>query len=385
MIIRSLIARKILNSSSNYTIEIEIETTKGKFYASVPSGTSKGSAEIQEFAKDDVEYCVDAINRNMSEVMKNYVVNDLSVLNEIEKIFKKYGGNSVLAVEYAIIKAMASEMGVPEYLLINNNSVSMPNILSNVIGGGSHSFGNGPEFQEFLITCLNPDNIRQAVAINSLAYSMLQKKIKVFGRNQENALITNLSNEKSLSELSSIVSEIADKTKKRVVLGADVAANHFFKSGSYTINNRKLSKSKYMDYLIKLIDKYDIYYLEDAFSENDVKMFSELYSSVGKKCLICGDDLLATNPDKLKKALNMNYGNSAIVKPNQVGSLIKTGEFVELCKKNRIIPILSHRSQETEDSILSHLAVAYRCPFMKIGIAGSERTSKLNELFRIFK
>jgi len=184
------------------------------------------------------------------------------------------------------------------------------------------------------------------------------------------------------------VQEILKRYKKKVYIGLDVAANSFYKNKKYIYKNpvEKLSKNEQINYLSELIKKYNLFYVEDGLDENDFSGFKELKKKVNKTgCLIVGDDLTTTNPSRLKKAIKMKSINAIIIKPNQIGSLLKVRKVVKICKKKGIKTIISHRSGETKDNTIADLAIGFGVDFVKTGIYGSVRKSKLDRLIKIEK
>lgn len=391
MKIKEIKARKILDSSGRFALEIELKTNDKTFHASTPYGTSESKKAVFSFPKNDVNLAVKIFNEKVSKELIGMHISSKQDLFNIEKVFKgidktknleSIGGNSVLSTQYACIKALADERDLEVWQLINPKAKTKPRILSNMIGGGMHSFGYGPEFQEFLAVALNTDSFKEQLEILSFIYNKLKEKIPL-GRNYENAWCFNLPIEKCLDLLSKIVYLAEKEFKKTIRIGIDVAASSFYKKGRYVYKKDMLNTEKQFSYILKLIKKYNLYYVEDPFYEEDFNSFSKLNKFCKTKKLVCGDDLTASNPEMLKEAIKKKAINSVIVKPNQVGCLSKVEELIRIAKENKIIPILSHRSKETEDNIFSHLAIGYETPFIKISLSGGERTAKLNEILRI--
>lgn len=349
-------AKKILNSRKEATIEISVDG----FKASAPSGKSRSKKEAKPFLKS-VDKEIKYVNNILNKKLENIKIKKFDDLIKIENLMKNVGANTKVALEFAIIKSRGG------YKFLKGKKIPLP--LSNVIGGGVHSSCGATEFQEFLILP-KTKRFSEAVKINLDVYNKLKKKLKGYKLNDENALSLDISNEEALELLSKF---------KKVKLGIDVAANSLYRKGCYVYKNKKRNRREQIDYILKLINEYNLFYVEDPLQENDGKGFKILKEKT--KCLICGDDLTATNLSLLRK--NLNNINAIIIKPNQVGSLIQVKKVIELAKKKNIITIMSHRSGETLDNTISHLAVGFGTPIIKTGVVGKERISKIHELVRI--
>ena len=392
MIIQSIIAKKVKDSRKKNTIQVILKTSKGKFVSSAPSGKSTGEHEVKSYLgslEGDIKMInylgVDKINKL-----------NLSVFEDLEKIEnfvgKKIGGNSLFVLEACILKAMAKENGKelwqfllkPQILFEDNRGLRIRPV-GNAVGGGLHSRGIGkkkPDFQEFLFIA-GGKTFKERVKINRLAYKMVRKLLNSKKRNDEGAWETGHSNEEVLEAMKR-VREKLKKKKKKVDLGLDVAASSFYQSKVYIYKNpeRVLKNSEQIEDMKSLIKHYKIPYIEDPMDENDFTGFAAVNKT---KAMIVGDDLTTTNPDRLKKAIKTNAISGIIVKPNQIGSLLKVREVVELAKQSKIKTIISHRSGETIDNTIADLGVGFGCDFIKTGIYGRERSAKLTRLIKIEK
>ena len=363
----NIFARKVLNSRKQATIEVNYYGNTG----SAPSGTSVSKYEIKPYLR--------SINREIAEfnrkakLIEKIKVNEFQDLEKIESFLKRFGANTVIALEFAILKYHHG------YKWLNGKKLPRP--LGNCIGGGLHSKAASTNFQEFLVIDKNSESFFEAAFKNNkahrLAHELLEQEDKNFKIqfNDEGAWITKLEDEVVLS----IMQRIANNLNLKI--GLDIASSYLWNGKFYVYKNKKLSKKDQIKFVNRLINKFKLYYIEDALHEDDFSGFSEL----DKECLIAGDDLIATNLSRLKNAINKESINAVIIKPNQIGSLIKMKEVIELAKKNNIIPIMSHRSGETLDNSISHLAVGFNIPIIKCGIYGKERLAKINELVRIEK
>jgi len=348
-------------------------------------------------------------------VHRNFIirkVDDLRELNELmgkfEARFGKFGGNVWYAMEGVFLKAAAADNGKELWEFINDDvnrglKPKMPMPVGNCIGGGLHSKkmkGRRPDFQEFLLIP-KEKSFGKAVTKNLRAYeyakkllAMPSRKTEVGSRkfswfrewrkerNDEGAWLTGRSNEEVLE----ILKRVAKRYDLRI--GLDVAASSFYDKGYYSYKNKELIRDKVdeADYMIRLIRKFGIFYIEDGMDENDFGGFKSLTEKVKKfrrKSLIVGDDLTTTNLKRVQRAVRGGAINSMIIKPNQIGSILEVKRVVEFCKKKGIVMIFSHRSGETMDNILADYCVGFGGQFMKAGIFGKERLIKLKRVMDI--
>ncbi len=415
MIIENIGAKIIKDSRNEKTISVFVKTRRGFFKTSAPSGKSTGKYEVKPYNKkleDDVGF----INKLDINKIKKLELKKFDDLKKVELLTKnKLGGNSLFVLESSLLKALAKESGKELFEFLSEKKINSIKIrpVGNSIGGGLHSIGinnNKPDFQEFLFIG-NGNNFKESVKINEIAYEIAGNLLKAKKRNDEGAWETSLNNEQVLNLMEKIKHVIKTKHKKNVDIGIDIASSSFYnaevfskqlplkisvsefrnnmekvsdKYYNYKNPKKKLKSKEQINYVDKLIKKFKLFYVEDGLREEDFKGFSRLLKS-NKKSLIVGDDLTTTNPKRLLKAIIKKSVNAVIVKPNQIGSLIKVKEFIDIAKKNSIKIIISHRSGETLDNTIADLAVALECDFIKTGIYGKERKSKLNRLIEIEK
>ncbi len=372
MEIKEIRARIIKDSRNEPTIEVIINSQK----ASSPSGKSTGKYETSSFHKS-LDWNIKAINSLKIPFQINNF-NDLKLIeNNIKRKFKlsnakQFGANALFALESAILKALAKSQNKQLWQLINPKAKKIPIPVGNAIGGGLHSHNkDAPEFQEFLIIPKN-NNIKENIKIIKSIYKKLKSILKSNSINDEGAWQTSLSNEEILSILSKF---------KNIRIGIDIAASTFYKNNSYIYKNKYLNKKAQIFYINLIINKYNIFYIEDPLQEQDFEGFGEIIKS--SQHLIVGDDLTATQIPRLKKAIKEKSINAMIIKPNQNGSLIELKQIFQICKKHNVKTILSHRSGETLDSALADYAVAFEADFIKTGIATKWREAKLNRLIQI--
>lgn len=379
MKIKEISAKIILDSRKEKTVLISIDTNVGEFSASSPSGKSTGKYEAKPYNKN-IENDIKII-KQLSEYFSEEIIEKFDDLRRVEDVVdRQIGANTLFALESAILKALAKEKKKEIWELINSNTKKFPRLLGNCIGGGMHSNSERkPDFQEFLLIP-NEKEVEKSFETNKkikteLKEILLRKDNKFRGeKNDEDAWRTSL-NEKDILEI---------LRKIKIPLGIDIASSTFYKRKYYNYNNPKLKRNdkEQLSYISNLIKNFDIYYIEDPFEENDFENFAKLLKRFPDR-LITGDDLTTTNPERLKKAIKMNSINAIIVKPNQIGSLIKVKEVVEIAEKNNIKIVFSHRSGETEETILADLAFGFKADFFKCGITGKEREVKIKRLIEI--
>jgi enolase len=387
MEIKSAKARVVLNSRGDPTLEIEING----YSEAAPEGASKGSNEVPYL---DSQKAAELFNKELVDFVKTFDIQSLDDLRAFEEEFetiggiKRYGGNTLIALEYAILRAWSNYEGRPIYEFFNKNPKMNIRILANVVGGGAHAKGKSTNIQEFLISP-DTDNLPLAIYVASYIHKLLGKRLELlddkflYGRNDEGAWVTSLEDETVFNIIRMVFDEIKEDYNLKVNLGIDMAATQLYKNNSYNYRNKIFSREEQIKYALSLIELYDLFYVEDPLYEDDFEGFAEINNKT--KALIVGDDLTVTNIERIKKALVYKSVKGVIIKPNQIGSIVKAYDAVKLCKENELIPILSHRSGETESNILANLTVGFEVPYVKFGIVNGERITKLNELIRIYE
>ena len=400
MLISSIKAEKTFNSRGEETILVIVETKKGKVYSSGPSGISKGSYEAPRFSSKGLDFSIAFINMLGKKLSQNKTTfKYFSDLEKLEKLIKQYdktnnwsliGGSALFAFESAILKAIAYDQEKELWEFLNPDAKKLPLPLGNGIGGGKHSKKDvHPDIQEFLILP-KAKYFHDAYFINLQVYKLIKKLVLEKDKTwqgeitDEKAISPNLNTDQIFSILKTVNERVESKFNLSLKLGMDVAATSFYEKGKYNYKNPKksLNTEEQIEYIKDLIEKYSLYYIEDPFHEDDFNSFSRLLKQT-HGVLIVGDDLTATKPERLKKAIEKKSINAVIVKPNQNGSLLGTKKFVDLAKENKILTIISHRSGETLDNTIADLAVAWEIPIIKTGILGRERLAKLHRLLKI--
>lgn len=358
----ALSALEIYNSRGEPTIKIFLKTNCGIFTGTAPSGRSRGRFEAKI---KDVKHIIESFPK----LKKKFLNKEES---EVDKIIHKIGINKIGA-NLSTALSIASWKATSK---VYSNIFPFP--LGNVIGGGAH--GGNTAIQEFLVLPKSAKNIRQAIETNFTIWQEVGNALKsrgLCGRNDEGAWISKLDDIKSLDLLCNIAEQ------HDAVVGLDFAASHFYRRGSYNYPNKKFGTEEQLNFIERLVKSYKIYYIEDPFHEADFKSFAKLKKRV-KNIIICGDDLYATQPPRLEKGIKMKAGNAVIIKPDQAGTITKAANAIKIAKKGRFIPIISHRSGESCDSIIADIAVKFGVPIIKCGISSGERVAKLNRLLELW-
>jgi len=378
MKIKNLKLREIFATNSLKTIEIELETSKAKARSSVPIGTSRSKYEVICLPTEDIV-------KNFSKVkshLANHEFDDQadfdSTLRIIDKTsnLREIGGNLALALSSAFFKASALEEGKKIFeFLYQEPKIPLP--ICNVVGG----WGGQSDIQEFSLLPTYQKSFFDSMEKISLAYLEIAHRLKKqdtnfkFGKNLESAWVTSLNFEKVLEILTQAIKE------KDLVIGLDFAASQLWDGKKYVYSNGKLLSTQQLSLIEDLVERYPIQFLEDPFHEDDFISFSTITHRLQEK-IICGDDLFATNLNRLKIGINYKAINSILIKPNQVGTITDVIKVAEEAKKNNLKTVMSHRSGETEDTLICHLAIGLGCDYIKLGTSG-ERTVKINEIIRL--
>lgn len=398
-VIEDVMARKIFNSRGDETLEIDVVTVAGFGRASAPAGASKGKAEVVSYPEGGVD---EAINKVEELIVPELIGMDAEEQEEIDillheidgtKDFSNIGGNTGFAVSLATAEAAATSYGVPLFQhLAGYLANELPYPLGNVLGGGKHALGKAPDIQEYLVIPLKAPTFLDAAKANVLVHQKvgysLKKVDKSFtgGRSDEGAWAPNMKSEEALEIVVKACEEVSRELGVECRAGLDVAASTLWEQKEkcyvYVRDGIKRDSGEQLDFVLNLVEKYKLAYVEDPFHEEDYESFAELTKKV-KECLICGDDLFVTNRERLIRGIKICAANAIIIKTNQVGTLTDAWETTKVAKKARYIPVMSHRSGETNDTHLAHLAVAFRCPIIKAGVLPGERVAKINELIRI--
>ncbi len=381
MKIRGVSAKELLNSRKDKTILISIKTNVGNFSASSPTGKSTGKHEKKSYKKS-LEEDIKSIKK-FSDYFSEEEIENFGDLRRIEDIVDGHvGANTLFALESAVLKALAKEQKKEVWELINSEAKAFPRLVGNCIGGGKHSETKNernPDFQEFLLI---PESktVKEAFEINKKSKENAEDFLNIEDKNFENK-----KNDESAWVTSLNEREVFDVLKKlNLPLGVDVASSSFYSRKKYSYKNPMLKRTdeEQLGYLSNLIKNFDLFYIEDPFNEENFEDFAKLLKKFPDK-LIVGDDLTVTNYKRTEKAIKMKSINAIIVKPNQTGSLLEVKKVCKLAKENNIKIIFSHRSGETEETILADLAFGFGADFFKCGIEGDVREGKIKRLIEI--
>ncbi|HDD42258.1 MAG TPA: phosphopyruvate hydratase [Nitrososphaeria archaeon] len=398
--IRKLRARKIYNSRGEETVEADVWVDGAFGRAAAPAGKSKGGKEVMYYPEGGVDESVRLINGELAEKLIGLDASDQESVDEALRDFdgtsdfRKLGGNAAFAVSLATAIAASNAQGKQlfEHLKIVD-SLKLPYPLGNVIGGGAHAGKGAPDWQEMLVSPIGARNVDDAVKANFLVHAragkLLDKHLGGFtlGRGDEGAYAPPIRTEEGLRLLKQAADEISDELGFRIRIGVDVAASSLWdpakKKYVYRTEGIELSREEQMSRVAEWVDRYELFYVEDPLEENDMDGFAELSRMVEGKTLICGDDLIVTNPSILSQAAEKKAVKALIVKPNQVGLLTTAMKSVKIAHERGIVPVVSHRSGEPPEGHLAQLAVAWGGKLLKAGVVGGERVAKANELLRI--
>jgi len=386
-------AREVLDSRGFPTVEAEMKLQNGKIYkAIVPSGASVGVRECVELRDNDfsrflgkgVLKAVDNINGIIRESLIDKDIDEVdSVLLSLDKSENKslLGVNAMLPISLCAYKYII-ENEIKKY-------TKEPFLMCNIINGGVHS-NNKLDIQEFMIIPKGRD-ILSSLRMASEVFHNLKLILKDNGHSisvgDEGGFAPNLNyTEEALDIIVLAIKKANYVPGKDIFIGLDVAASQFFKENVYHLDGEMLRNVDLINKLVNLVSKYPIMSIEDPFDENDFASFAELTKKIGNKVMIVGDDLFTTNSKYLQKGIELGACNAILIKPNQIGTVKEVEEVVDFARKNSYKIIFSHRSGDTEDSFIANLAAYFESDYVKFGsLSRSERTSKYNELIRIFE
>ena len=401
-----IVAREILDSRGNPTVEADVLLESGVMgRAAVPSGASTGSREALELRDGDtsryggkgVLKAVEHINTEISEVILGLDAQEQSFIDrtliDLDGTDNKgrLGANAMLAVSMAVAKAAAEESGLPLYRYLGGaGGMQMPVPMMNVINGGAHA-NNSLDMQEFMIVPVGATSFREALRCGAEVFQVLKKMLD--GRKlsttvgDEGGFAPSLpSNEAAIQLVLEAIDKAGYQPGADVVLALDCASSEFFKDGKYVLDSEGLSLSSegFVDYLANLADKYPIISIEDGMSESDWEGWRALTDRLGRKVQLVGDDLFVTNTRILREGIQLGVANSILIKVNQIGTLTETLAAIEMAKRAGYTAVISHRSGETEDTIIADIAVGTNALQIKTGsLSRADRTAKYNQLLRI--
>ncbi|MBF0877573.1 phosphopyruvate hydratase [Gluconobacter cerevisiae] len=401
-----IIAREILDSRGNPTVEVEVELSSGaRGRAAVPSGASTGAHEAVELRDGDksryggkgVLKACSHVENDILEVLQGAESEDqIAIDNAMIDLDgtpnkSRLGANAILGVSLAVAKATAEELELPLYRYVGGAySHLLPVPMMNIVNGGEHA-DNPIDIQEFMIQPVGAPTIADAIRMGSEIFARLKKGLSEAGYNtnvgDEGGFAPNLkSADEALGFIAKSVEAAGYRLGEDVTFALDCAATEFYADGRYNLKGegKEFDASGMISYLEDLANRYPIVSIEDGLAEDDWEGWAELTTRLGKKLQLVGDDLFVTNPERLRRGIKAGTGNALLVKVNQIGTLTETLEAVETAHKAGYACVMSHRSGETEDSVIADLAVATNCGQIKTGsLSRSDRTAKYNQLIRI--
>jgi enolase len=402
--IEAIVAREILDSRGNPTVEVEVGLDDGTVArAAVPSGASTGAFEAAERRDGDasryggkgVEQAVDAVMEEIAPRLYGYDAADQRLVDQemlaLDGTANKgeLGANAILGVSLAVAKAAAESAGLPLFRYVGGpNARLLPVPMMNILNGGSHADSN-VDIQEFMIAPIGAGSFREALRWGAEIYHALKGVLKekglATGLGDEGGFAPNLeSNRAALDLIIEAITKAGYTPGTDIALALDVAASEFHNDGSYTFEGAQKSSAEMIDYYTELVDAYPLVSIEDPLDEDDWEGWKAMTDALGDNVQLVGDDLFVTNPERLARGIETKTANALLVKVNQIGSLSETLDAVDMAHRAGYRCMMSHRSGETEDVTIADLAVATNCGQIKTGApARSERVAKYNQLLRI--
>ncbi|MBX3114282.1 MAG: phosphopyruvate hydratase [Fimbriimonadaceae bacterium] len=398
-------AREIIDSRGNPTVEVDVVLEDGSMgRAAVPSGASTGAFEAVELRDGDksrflgkgVLDAVENVNERIAPALLEYEsidqegIDDLLLQLDGSDNKGSLGANAILGVSLANAKASAMSSDLPLYKYVGGVAAkTLPVPMLNILNGGQHADSN-VDFQEFMVLPVNFDSFSEALQCGCEIFHTLKGVLKAkglgTGYGDEGGFAPNLeTQDHAFDYILESITKAGYTPGKQVFLGIDAAATEFFDNGTYNYKDgRKLTGPQQVEYLAKLAEKYPLISIEDGFSEDDWDSWKAVTDAIGHKCQLVGDDLFVTNIKRLSRGIENGTANSILVKVNQIGSLSETLAAVNMANRAGYTSVMSHRSGETEDVTIAHLAVATNCGQIKTGAPNrTDRVAKYNELLRI--
>lgn len=408
--IKDIVAREILDSRGNPTIEADVILANGVVgRAAAPSGASTGSREALELRDGDqsrylgkgVKKAVANVN---SQIRSALLDKDVTAQSELDKVLidldgtenkANLGANATLAVSLAIARAAAVAKNLPLHQYIANlrgqTALTMPVPMMNILNGGAHA-DNTVDIQEFMIEPVGFNSFSESLRAGTEIFHSLKSVLKTQGLNtavgDEGGFAPNLrSNEEAITVIMQAIEKAGYKAGQDIYLALDCASSEFYKDGQYVLageGNKAFDSQGFADYLANLVRQYPIISIEDGLDESDWDGWAYLTKQLGDKVQLVGDDLFVTNPKILKEGIDKHIANAILIKFNQIGTLTETLDAIYLAKENGYATVISHRSGETEDSTIADLAVGTAAGQIKTGsLCRSDRVAKYNQLLRI--
>jgi enolase len=399
--ITSVRGRVVFNSRGSKSIEIDI-VTDGKFVgrACAPSGASLGKFEAQSFPENKPEEALSMLNANVNRFIGLQAEDLLAVYDALKSIdktdnYSKIGGSVAYTLSIAAVDSAANSLGIPLFKLLKQSKpYRFPFPLGNILGGGAHAGPGTPDLQEILACPVGAENIIDALEMNFKLHRETRKVIEsidkrfTYGKGDEGAWAPNVNNDQALEIIEKAVNNCGYTLGKDMAIGIDFASSSFWNEEKqlydYVRQGIKRDTGEQIEFVNRLIHDYKLIYAEDPIHEGDFESMAVL-NKKNPKTLVTGDDMLVTNAGRVREAVKYGACSGAILKVNQAGSLYEALEFAKECNKNNIKIITSHRSGESVDAHISHIAIATSSSMLKSGVLGGERVAKLNELVRLIE
>ena len=397
--ITALKGRIVFNSRGSKTIEVDVVTDK-KFFARAcaPSGASVGKHEAQSFPNDDSKKALEVFTANAKKFVGLDAEDPRVIFDALKSIdntemYTKIGGAVAYALSIAAIDSAAKALNVPMFKLLKpRKPYKFPFPLGNILGGGAHAGPGTPDIQEFLVCPIGAKSIIDAIEMNFEVHKELCKVIEsidkhfTYGRGDEGGWAPNVNNDQALELVEMAIKNCGFSLGKEISIGIDLASSSLWnekkKIYDYVRQGIVRNTQEQIDFADDLIRGYKLIYLEDPVHEEDFESMA-IITKRNPKCMVTGDDMLVTNTRRVNEAAKSKVCSGAILKVNQTGTLYDAMKFAEECTKNSIRIITSHRSGESSDSHIAHIAIATGSKMLKSGVLGGERIAKLNELLRL--
>ena len=396
--ITSLTGRRVLDSRGESTVEVDLSSKGIMVRVAAPSGKSRGKWEVQPFPDGGVDEAVERVRKLLApELIGMNVDRQQQIDEKLHEVdgterFSRIGGNTAYAVSIATALLSATVHKKPLYQKLAGSSkvrISLP--LGNVVGGGAHAKGKRTDIQEFLVVPTKASSAIQAAEANVKVHSevaqlAVQQGMSMIGKGDEGGYVLDMKTEQALDLISKACQTVSIGTGADVRIGLDVAASSLWDEKQqayiYKRDGKKRNEGEQIEFMLDLIERYRLVYVEDPLHEDAFEAFAELRKKAGG-ALICGDDLLVTNASRIDQAVKRGSANAIIIKTNQVGTLSDSRRAVEKAQAAGYVTVMSHRSGEVCSGELAQIAVGLSCPMIKCGVIGGERIAKLNELVRI--
>ena len=403
LVIDTIVAREVLDSRGNPTVEAEVLLEAGAIgRAIVPSGASTGAHEAHELRDGDSRFMGKGVTKAVNHIEDRIApalcgissLDQASVdgtMQELDGSDNKssLGANAILAVSMATARAAANGLGLPLYRYLGGPMASLlPVPLMNVINGGAHA-ANNLDFQEFMLVPHGASSFRESLRMGAEVFHTLKGLLSAQGLStavgDEGGFAPNLTNNDAAGDLLIQAIEKAGYSPgKDISLALDVASTEFYQDGCYAFGGGRYTSTEMVNELEKLVDRYPIISIEDGLAEDDWQGWALLTKKLGKRIQLIGDDIFVTSTKRLQQGIDQNVANSILIKVNQIGSLTETLQAIDLAGRSGYTSVISHRSGETEDTTIADLAVATRAGQIKTGsLSRSERVAKYNQLLRI--